>query len=96
MALHKHFCVQGDLEAAAEFFDARGFGFSAAVGEEDEGDAVGAEVGEGVVGAGEGGAAAEEDAVNAGGWVSWMGGKEKVGWLLECECKLWHFLVYGG
>lgn len=49
----------------AEFLDACGFAFPAAVGEEDEGDAVGLEVGEGAGGSGEGGRAAEEDAIDA-------------------------------
>ena len=45
---------------------ALGFGLAAAIGEKDEGDAVGLEIGKGAVSAGEGFGGAEEDAVDAG------------------------------
>ena len=67
VALHEHACVERHVEEAAELVHALGFVFAAAIGEEDEGDVVGLEVGEGGVGAREGGGGAEEDAVDAGG-----------------------------
>ena len=69
--------------------------FAAAIGEENEGYAVVLEVGEGLVGAGEGIGASNEDAVDTGDcqyteeviWVIWC--------LLECEGKLWYALRRG-
>lgn len=66
MALHKHACIEGDGEEVAEIADALGLVLAAAIGEEDEGDAVSLEVGEGFGGVGKGSGGAEEDAVNTG------------------------------
>ena len=52
VALHEEAGVQRDAEAVRELGDAVGFGFAAAVGEQEEGDAVGLEVLEGALGAG--------------------------------------------
>lgn len=59
VALHEEVGVEGDAEAGAELGDAVGFVLAAAVGKEDEGDAVGLEVLEGFAGAGEGLGAAD-------------------------------------
>jgi len=50
-------------EFSVEVFCALGFGLAAAVGEEDEGDVVFAEIGETLRGAGDGGRGAQQDAV---------------------------------
>jgi len=60
---------EGDIESILQVGDAFGFGFAAAVGEEDEGDSLGLEVAEGFCGAGEGGGGAEEDSVDAEEWM---------------------------
>ena len=67
MALHEHVHVEGHVEVPAEIGYALRFALAPAVGEEDEGDAVGLEVAEGGCGAGERRGAAEEDAIDAGG-----------------------------
>ena len=59
MALDEHVCIQWDVEAFADVVHALGFGFAAAVCEEDERDALGLEVGEGTAGVGKGGGRAE-------------------------------------
>lgn len=47
MALHEHARVERDAEELAEITDALGLVLAAAIGEEDKGDAVGLEVGQG-------------------------------------------------
>ena len=54
MRLHEHRCIEGYLKELAELLHTLLFGLAAAIGEKDEGDAVGLEIGEGAVGAGEG------------------------------------------
>ena len=51
MALDEHADVEGNLETFAEFLNAVGFAFAAAIGEKNEGDAVVLEVAESLVGA---------------------------------------------
>ena len=70
MALDEEACVERDAETIAQFGDARFFVFAATVGQEDEGDLVCLEVGEGFAGSREGLGAADQDAVDAGDFVS--------------------------
>lgn len=73
MALHEHARVERDAEELAEITDALGLVLAAAIGEEDEGDAVGLEVGQSFGGVRQGSGGAEEDAVDTGGSESVMG-----------------------
>ena len=69
MALYEHAHVEGHFETIADFLDSLRFGFTAAIREEDEGNALFLEIAEGFAGAGKGIRAAEEDAINAGDWL---------------------------
>ena len=64
MALYEHADVKGHFEAIADFLDSLRFGFTAAIREEDEGNAMLLEIAEGFAGAGKGTGAAEEDAID--------------------------------
>ena len=68
---------EGDVEAGGEVAHALGFGFAAAVGEEDEGDVGGLEEAEGGGRAGDGVGHVQEDAVDAvevlAGWIGARG-----------------------
>jgi len=64
MALYEHVHIQRYFKAMAQLTDTCGFALPATVGEKYEGDAVGLEVGEGVVGPGKRVGAAEEDAID--------------------------------
>ena len=55
MALHEHARVERDFEEATKIAHAFGLVLAAAIGEEDEGDMVALEVGEGFGSVGEGG-----------------------------------------
>ena len=63
--MHEHVDVERDVEMSAEIGYALGFRLAAAVGEEDERDAVSLEVAEGGGSSGKRGGAAEEDAIDA-------------------------------
>lgn len=67
VALDEHACGEGDVELGAQVGDALVLVLAAAIGEQDEGDAVLLEVGERLVGAREGVGAADEDAIDAEG-----------------------------
>ena len=109
VALHEEARVEGDAEAVGQLRDAGGLGLAAAVGEQDEGDALRLEVLQGARGAGEGLGAAEEDTVDAKGgrgWGQWgvwgtvrsLGTEGGGGDGLECEGEviLLAVLVRGG
>lgn len=64
MRLHEHGCVEGHFEELAKLLYAFLLCLTAAIGEEDKGDAVGLEMGEGAVSAREGFRGAEEDTVD--------------------------------
>ena len=64
MGLYEHGGVEGYFEELAELLYAFPFRLAAAIGEEDEGNVVGLEVGEGAVGAGEWFGGAEKDTVD--------------------------------
>lgn len=64
--MHEHADVEGDFETIADFLDSLRFGFTAAIREEDEGNAMLLEIGEGFAGARKGIGAAEEDAIDTG------------------------------
>ena len=66
MALHKHTSIQRDLELLAQIIDALLFMLAAAVCKQDEGDALGLEVGKRLVGARERIGTAYEDAIDTG------------------------------
>ena len=70
VALDEEACVEGDAETITQLGDAGFFVFAATVGEEDERDLVGLEVGEGFACSREGLGAADQDAVDAEKWVS--------------------------
>ena len=59
MALDQEACIEEDAETIAQLGDAGFFVFAAAVGQEDEGDFMGLEVGEGFTGSREGLGAAD-------------------------------------
>ena len=64
MALHKHVDVERDFQYITELIHTALFKLAPAIGKEDEGDAVGLEVGEGFSGARERFGAAEKDAID--------------------------------
>ena len=66
MALYEHAHIEGNFQAIADLLDSFYFGFTAAIREEDEGNVMLLEIGEGFVGAGKGIGAAEEDAIDTG------------------------------
>ena len=66
MALDEHAHVEGNFQAIADLLDSLHFGFTAAIREEDEGNMMLLEIGEGFAGAGKGIGAAEEDAIDTG------------------------------
>lgn len=65
MRLYEHGCIQRYFEELAQLLYALLFRFPAAIGKEDEGDAVGLEIREGAVGAGKGFRGAKENTVDA-------------------------------
>ncbi len=67
MALHKHARVERDAKEAAEIADALRLVLAAAIGEENEWDAVGLEVGQCFGGVGQWSGRAEKDTVDTGG-----------------------------
>ena len=69
MALYEHADVEGYFEMVAEFLDSLRLAFTAAIGEEDERNALFLEIAEGLAGAGKGVGAAEEDAIDTGDWL---------------------------
>lgn len=70
MRLHEHGCIEGHLEELAKLLHAFLLRLATAIGEENKGDAVLLEIGEGAVSAGERFRGAKEDAVNAANQVS--------------------------
>ena len=64
MGLYEHGGIEGYFEELAELLYTFLFRLAAAIGEEDEGNTVGLEVGKGAVGAGERFGGAEENAVD--------------------------------
>ena len=64
MALDEHAHVEGNFQAIADLLDSLHFGFTAAIREEDEGNVMLLEIGEGFACAREGIGAAEEDAID--------------------------------
>ena len=69
MALYEHAYVEGHFEAIADFLNSLRFGFTTAIREEDEGNAMLLEIAKGFAGAGKGIGAAEEDAIDTGDWL---------------------------
>lgn len=65
MRLYEHRCIQRYFKELAKLLYALLFRFAAAIGEEDEGDAVGLEIREGAVSAGKRFRGAKEDTVDA-------------------------------
>lgn len=65
VALNEHGRVERDLQLLAQLGHSFRFVFAAAIGEQDEGDALALEVREGLVGARERVGAAKEDAIDA-------------------------------
>lgn len=82
-------CGEWDIEFVFEVGNPFCFGFAAAIGEEDEGDAFGLEVAESFGGAGECGGGAEEDAVDAdiGSVYDWLKSLYSC-FLLKCKGKV--------
>ena len=78
MALDEHAHIEGHFEVIANFLDSLRFGFTTAIGEEDEGNAMLLEIAKGFAGAGKGIGAAEEDAIDTGNRLdlcaSWSAG----------------------
>ena len=68
--LHEHGCVEGHIEELAKLLHSFLFRLAAAIGEENEGDAMGLEIGEGAMSTREGFRRAKEDAVDAANHVS--------------------------
>ena len=64
MGLYEHGGIEGHFEELAELLYAFLFRLASAIGEEDEGNAVGLEIGEGAVGTGKWFGGAEENTVN--------------------------------
>ena len=62
--MYEHAHIEGDFQAIAGFLDSLRFGFTAAIREENEGNAVLLEIAEGFAGTGERIGAAEEDAID--------------------------------
>jgi hypothetical protein len=93
--LHEEGGSEGDGEAVAELGDTVGFVLAAAVGEENEGDIVRLEVGEGTVGTGEGLRASEEHAVDAG-WCQLGSDVKKAARLLKGKGEVGSCLVGRG
>lgn len=65
MRLYEHGCIERYFEELTKLLYALLFRFPAAIGEKDEGDAVGLEIREGVVGTGKGFRGAKENTVDA-------------------------------
>lgn len=70
MRLHEYGCVEGQLEELAKLLHAFLFRLAAAIGKENEGDAMGLEIGEGAMSARERFRGAKEDAVDAANHIS--------------------------
>ena len=66
MALYEHADVQGHFEMVGDFLDSLSLALPAAIGEEDEGNALFLEIAEGFASTGKGIGAAEEDAIDTG------------------------------
>ena len=62
--MYEHADVEGHFEMATDFLDSLRLAFTAAIGEEDEGNALFLEIAKGFAGAGKGIGAAEEDAID--------------------------------